>query len=342
MIDIGTAIEDLMITESDVAKPIPTVHREDSASEWDSVTSTVYNEHSALDWATAVSSAQARFESSADLWKSTRNEDVSKPHNSRYSPVVVTDDPWTRNLMSSHVIDPSRQSHVTTVSSKTITDYPPPAAVTYDGIIIQPTVVTRRPAVTAPDGAVTTTDRVELQAAIGSMTLKLGTPVTVNNIVVSLTTDAAGSTVLHAGDLTTTIPEPTAGEVRIVAGDTPGRLGIMTSIIGGTTKFFLAGQTLAPGQPVKISDTPISIALDGDNTILYVGDRKTTLSTAGADLQIITNLASVSVRVQGSGADDVAASAEPTSKKSRSSRSSNMDMAFPYCVISMAMFMFTA
>jgi len=342
IIDIGTAIEDLIITESNIAKPVPTVHWEDSASEWESVTSTVHNERSALDWTTLVSSALARFESSADPWESTRDQDVSKPHSSRYIPVVVTDDPWTKNLRPSQVIDPSRQSHGTKVSSKTITEYPPPAAVTYDGITIQPAVITRRPTVTAPDGAVTTTDKVEFQAAIGSSTLKIGTPITINNIVVSLTTDAVGSTVLHAGDLTTILPEPTAGEVRIVAEDTPGRLSIMTSIVGSTTKFVLAGQTLAPGQPVTIGGTSISIALDGDNTILYVGDRKTTLSTAGADLQIITDLASVSSREQGTGANSAAASAEPTSKRSRSSRSWNVEPAFAYCVMSMAMFVFRA
>ncbi|KAJ4990666.1 hypothetical protein SVAN01_03897 [Stagonosporopsis vannaccii] len=337
IVDIGSAIGDLIITETDIAKPVPTVHWEDSASGWDDITSTVH---------VTVSSELAHFESSADPWGRTRDEDSPKPHSSRYIPVVVTDDPWTRSVRPPQVTRPGgpadRQPQVTTLPTRIITDFPPLAAVTYDGITMQPTLVTRRPTVAAPDGAMTTTAKIEFQVAVGSSTLKIGTPITVNNIVVILTTNAAGSTVLHAGDLATTLLEPTAGDVRTVAGEAPGRLSIMTSIVSGTTKYVLAGQTLAPGQPVTISGTPISIATDGDNTVLYVGNKTTTLSAGDDDLQIITDLDSVSAKTQGTGANSGTASADPTSTRSGSSQLRDVDTAFAYCVMGMAMIMFTA
>lgn len=345
IIDIGTAIGDL-ITETDIERPPEkTVHWEETSPGWEDATSTVHRESSATYWP-MPSSELAHFESSAKGWERTQNQESSKPQSSRYIPVKVTDDPWTKNVKPPQVTGSGspvgRQPQVTTIPSKIITDFPPPAAVTYDGITIQPTAVTRRPTVTAPDGAVTTIDKVEFQVAIGSSTLSVGTPITVNDVVVSLVTDTAGSTILHAGDLTTTLPEPTAGEVRTVAGDPLSRLSIMTSVISGTTKYVLAGQTLAPGQPVTIGDTPISIALDGDKTVLFVGERTTTLAATESDIQTITDLASVRVGTEGTSASSGSASAEPTSTRSGSSQSRNADAAFAYCAVGMAIFMVTA
>lgn len=333
IIDIGSLIQTLVTTE--IAFPIPTIHGENSAPGWDEGTSTVHHEGSAPPWRT--SSALAHFESSAPAW------DASKPPSSRYVPVEITDDPWTRNVKTPQVTGPGtpvdRQPQVTTVSSRIFTDYPPPAPVTYDGIIIRPTAVTRRPTATAADGSVTTTEKVEFQVAIGSSTLSVGAAITVNDVVISLTTDAAGSTVLYAGDLTTTLPEPTAGEVRTIAAQ--GQLNIVTSVIGGTTEYILAGQTLAPGHPVTLGDTPISIAVNGDRTVLYVGDKATTLAAVDSDVQTTTDRGSPSIRTQLPGVSTGPSSADPTSTRTGSSQSVSVDAAFACCAVGLAVFMIT-
>lgn len=334
IIDIGTVIQSLITS---TAWAIPTVHFEDSASGWDDATSTVHHESSATSWGGTTSEA-AHWESSATGWDHTGHDDLS-PQSTRYKTVEVTDDPWTKDLRPSQTIAPAGPQ-VTNVPSKTITDFPPPPVITHDGVTVRPVVVTHKPTVTLPDGVVTTTDQVEFQVAIGSSTLSIGNPITINNVAFVVTTDAAGSTIMHAGDLTTTFPRPTAGEVRTVSGDTQERLSIVTAVVSGTTKYVLAGQTLAPGQPVTIGGTPISITTSGGETVLYVGDKTTTLPAAG-DIQTLTDWASISASTQGTAANTESASAVPTSKKSGCSNLRNFDTAFAYCFMGMTIFVFT-
>lgn len=338
-IDIGTIIQTLIPPFSTASRAwaVPTVHAEDSASGWDEPTSTVHHESSATGFG-SPSSELAHWENSATGWEQTGHRDLS-PETSRYRTIKVTDDLWTKNLRPSQTAAPAQ---VTNVPSKTITDYPPPPAITHDGVTVQPVAVTRQATVTLPDGLVTMTEQVEFQVAIGSSTLSMGSPVMINNIVFDVTTNAAGSTVLHAGDLTTTLPRPSAGEVRTVADDTPARLNIVTSEVSGTTVYVLSGQTLAPGQPITIGNTPISITTSGGQTVLYVGDRTTTLPAAG-DMQTLTDwatISTISAGTRGTAAGTEPASAVPTSKTSGSSAARKLNTALSYFSVSITTFAF--
>jgi hypothetical protein len=230
---------------------------------------------------------------------------------------------------------------MTTAPRKTVAEYPQPPAITHDGITIQPTAVTRKSTITLPGGALTMTESVEFQVAVGSSALNIGTPVTVNNIVVGLTTDAAGSTVLHAGDMTTTLPKPVAGAVRTVTENAPGRLNIVTSVIDGTTKYIFSGQTLAPGQPVTIGDTPISIAAGNGETVLYVGDKSTTLAPDGPVGTFAGSASAVRTETQGTATNTGPAGASASVKKAGSSLSKKANAGLA-CLAMGAMFMFTA
>ncbi|KAJ4378906.1 hypothetical protein N0V86_005782 [Didymella sp. IMI 355093] len=223
--------------------------------------------------------------------------------------------------------------------AKTITEIPPPPAITHDGVTIRPIAVTRQTTVSLSDGLITTNGQVEFEVAVGSLTLSMGNPVTIDNVVFDVTTDTAGSTVLHAGDLTTTLPQPTAGEVRTITEDTHERLSIATAVISGTTKYIFAGQTLAPGQPVTIGGTPISITTSGGGTVLYVGDRTTTLPAAG-DMQTLTDWATISAGTWGTAAYTQPVSAVPTSKKSDSAATRKLDAALVYLFMGITIFAF--
>ncbi|KAF3000820.1 hypothetical protein E8E13_006600 [Curvularia kusanoi] len=226
------------------------------------------------------------------------------------------------------------QPPVTTAPGRLVTEYPPPPALTHDGITVQPTAVTQKSTLTLPGGAVTTTEQVEFQLAVGSSTLSIGTPITINNVAITLTTNSAGSTVLQAGDTTTTLPAPTPGVVRTVAADTPGRLNIVTAVIDGTTKYIFQGQTLAPGQPVTIGNLPISIATGAGNTVLFVGDKSTTLPAGGSNIKTLAGSPSSTVGVQGTGTNTDSAGATSTAtKKSGSSLTRRADGILAYLIL---------
>jgi hypothetical protein len=191
---------------------------------------------------------------------------------------------------------------------------------------------------TLPNGVLTTTEKVEFQITIGSSTLSIGTPITINDVVVGITTDAAGSTVFTAGDVTTTLPKPSGGEVRTIAVTTPQPLNIVTVAINGTTKYVLAGQTLAPGQPVTVGDTPISITTSDGKTVLYVGDKTATLAPDQSAIQTITDWASTSAGTQGSAVNSGSSAATPTSKKSGASQPKAVDAALACFGMGMAVF----
>lgn len=336
-LDIGIIIQTLIHTVS-TAWALPTVHVEDSASGWDEPSSTVHYESSATGFG-SPSSELAHWESSATGWEQINHHDVS-PETSRYRTIGVTDDPWTKNIRPSQT---AALAHTTSGPSKTITDYPPPPAITHDGVTAIPVAVTRQVTVTMQDGSVTTTEQVVFQVAIGSSTLSIGNPVTIDDVAFDITTNAAGLTVLHVGDLTTALPQPTTGEIRIVPDDTPERLIIATSVISGTTAYVLGGQTLAPGRPVTVGDIPISITSGSGQTVLYVGDRTITLPAAG-DMQTFADwaiLSTISTGARGTAASTELASAVPTTEKSDSSAARRLDTNLVYFFMSITTFIIT-
>lgn len=194
------------------------------------------------------------------------------------------------------------QPQRTPESVKIITEYPVPPAVTHSGVTVEPIAVTHRSTVTLPGGQVTTTDEVKFEIVVGSSTLGIGATVTVNNVAIGLTTNDAGSTVLRAGDMTSTLPMPTAGEVRTITANSPKRLDVATAVVNGNTEYILAGKTLAPGQPVTIGDTPISITIISDRTVLYVGNKTTTVTPGNTGRQTITDLPKITSQAGSTGA----------------------------------------
>ena len=341
-IDIGSIIGTLFPPSTTYAAP--TVHPEEPVSGWE----TGYPSYSDVH----TSSAGAHVEYPTTGWEESFVPPVptSISQGAHHEIPASQNDyepgkPGPNEALPTQQQPPSKpgeyQPPMTTAPTKIITEYPPPPAVTHNGITIQPTAATRKSTITLPDGVLTMTESVEFQVAVGSSTLNIGTPVTVNNVVVGLTTDAAGSTVLHADDMTTTLPKPAAGAVRTVTEDAPGRLNIVTGVIDGTTKYIFAGQTLAPGQPVTIGDTPISIATSDGKTVLYVGDKSTTLAPNGYVRTLAESASAIRTETQGTATNTGPAGASASVKKAGSSLSkkTNADLA---CLAMGAMFMFTA
>ncbi|KAF1926531.1 uncharacterized protein M421DRAFT_209291 [Didymella exigua CBS 183.55] len=147
-VDIGTIIQTLVPSTT---WAIPTVHFEESASGWDDVKSTVHYESSATGFG-GTTSETAHWESSATGWDQTGHHDLV-PQSTRVKTVELTDDSWTKNLQPSQTVAPAGPQ-ITNVPSKTITDFPPPPAITHDGVTLHLVAVTRKPTVTLPDGLV--------------------------------------------------------------------------------------------------------------------------------------------------------------------------------------------
>jgi hypothetical protein len=156
----------------------------------------------------------------------------------------------------------------------------PPPAITHDGVTLRPVPVTSV-RVTTIDGKPTTVEAlVNYRYVAGSITLQNGTPTTINNVVVALSVNPAGSTILVAGDQTTTLPSPARGTQGAQAADDTQALKLSTTVVEGTTKYVLAGQTLAPGQAITVGDIPISIGTSAGSTVLVMGDVTTTFTGA--------------------------------------------------------------
>jgi hypothetical protein len=335
-IDIGPIIVTMFPTTHTYA--YPTVHPEEPVSGWDTKAPNGYPPYSDVQ----TSSAGAHIEVPTTGWEETLvPPGPTAVPSSGYEPGK----PGPNEPRPTQQQPPSKpgedQPPMTTAHRKTVTEYPQPPAITHDGITIQPTAVTRKSTITLPGGALTMTESVEFQVAVGSSALNIGTPVTVNNIVVGLTTDAAGSTVLHAGDMTTTLPKPVAGAVRTVTENAPGRLNIVTSVIDGTTKYIFSGQTLAPGQPVTIGDTPISIAAGNGETVLYVGDKSTTLAPDGPVGTFAGSASAVRTETQGTATNSGPAGASASAKKAGSSLSKKAGTGLAYLAMG-SLFVFTA
>jgi hypothetical protein len=154
----------------------------------------------------------------------------------------------------------------------------PPPAITQGGLTLTPVPVTSV-RITTVDGKPTTVDAiVNFRYVVGSATLAVGTPTTIDNVPVALSIDRSGSTILVAGGQTTTLLAPArGGQGAAQASSSLQAVSISTTVIDGTTKYVLGGQTLAPGQAVTVGDIPLSIGTSGSATVLVLGDFTTTL-----------------------------------------------------------------
>jgi hypothetical protein len=151
----------------------------------------------------------------------------------------------------------------------------PPPAITQGGLTLQPVPVTSV-RVTTVDGKPTTVEAtINYRYVVGSATIPIGTPTTINNVVVAMSVDGSGSTVLVAGEHTTTLAPPAQSNH---ASENPQAIAITTTVVGGTTNYILAGQTLAPGQAITVGNVPISIGTRGGSTVLVMGDVTTTFA----------------------------------------------------------------
>lgn len=247
--DIGSIIQSFLTTALP-AIPIPTVHFEQSASGW--------IEASPRPGVPSSAAAGPHFEVSTDNFGHPTVRPGDGPQVTRAGPGATTP-PY--------------------VPIPVVT---PPPAITQGGLVFQPVPVTSV-RVTTIDGRPTTVDAiVNYEVVVGSATLAVGSPMTINNIVVALSINPSGSTVLIAGGQTATLPPPTRGTPGAQASGGLQAVSITTTVIQGTTQYILAGQTLAPEQAVAVGDIPISIGLSGGSTVLVMGDKTTTLASAPA------------------------------------------------------------
>jgi hypothetical protein len=237
--DIGSIIQSFLTTA--IPAPAPSVHTEVSESGWEVVTSRFHKPH---------------MEVSTDGFDQTTHVAPAPDNRPQVtaSGAQVTEPPYV----------PVPVPAVT-----------PPPVITQGGVTLRPVAVTSV-RVTNVDGKPTTVEAtVNYRYVVGSATLTPGTPATINNVVVALSVDAAGKTVLVAGDTTTTLPAAPARAAQA----TTAAVQIATTVVEGTTKYVLAGQTLAPGQAITVGNIPISIGTAGaSQTVLVMGDMTTTLA----------------------------------------------------------------
>jgi hypothetical protein len=250
--DIGSIIQSFLTTAMPVA-PAPSVHTEQSQDGWLEVTPQPPT------GSTTPAIHGPHMEISTDGFGDPTTRVVPAPDN---GPQVTT--PVAQTTPPPYVPIP-----VVT----------PPPAITQGGLTLSPIPVTSI-RVTTISGVPTTVEAtVNYRYVIGSSTLALNTPTTINNIVVALSLDSSGSTVLIAGDQTTTLPAPPrAPQQALTASQQLSNLQISTTVVQGTTQYILAGQTLAPGQAITVGNIPISLGTNAqDSTVLVVGDVTTTL-----------------------------------------------------------------
>jgi hypothetical protein len=214
------------------------------------------------------------FEMSEDGWEVV-TPDPSRPTDILHTPhleasVGGLDGAVTLILPSAYspgVTDPAawKQPRVT-----------PPPAITQGGVTLRPEPVTLVKVITSDGKATTVSTAVDYHYVLGSATLTVGTT-TINNVVVALSINPAGSTVIVAGGQTTTLPPINQNVQAVQATNAPQAIRVSTTVVDGTTKYVLAGQTLAPGQAITVGNVPISIGTVGSSTVLVMGDVTTTL-----------------------------------------------------------------
>jgi hypothetical protein len=227
------------------------------------------------------------LEKSEDGWQEASQSLVIQTGGQHAPMIEVTANGWA--IPTAAVVPPSYTPQVSSpmgwatplVSSPQVVFLPqvtPPPAITQGGITLRPVPVTSV-RVTTVDGKPTTVEAlINYRYVAGSVTLQDGKPMTINNIVVALSINSAGSTVLVAGDQTTTMPPPDRGNQAGQTTGTSSAVTISTTVIEGTTKYVLAGQTLAPGQAITVGGIPISIGTRDGSTVLVMGGSTTTFA----------------------------------------------------------------
>ncbi|KAF2865642.1 hypothetical protein BDV95DRAFT_612516 [Massariosphaeria phaeospora] len=122
---------------------------------------------------------------------------------------------------------------------------------------------------------VATAEASQYNYIIDSSTLAVNQAVTIDGVAYALTTDSSGSTLLIAGDTTRTLPAFAQTNQMTVE---PLPFAVSTSVIDGTTNYIIGSQTLAPGHPITMNGTEISITTTSGVVVLVVGDMTTTVS----------------------------------------------------------------
>jgi hypothetical protein len=144
-----------------------------------------------------------------------------------------------------------------------------------------------------------TAEATDYQFMNGDSTLGIGQSVTVSDRVIALTTDAAGSTYPFA--------YPTS------ASQAPG---FKPTVVNGKTGFIISSQTLAPGNPITIDGTTISMTTAASATLVIAGDRTITLGEPGTDdFTATTGVASAPPGTLSSGSRESGGAAATTSSK---------------------------
>lgn len=176
----------------------------------------------------------------------------------------------------------------------------PPPVVTQGPITFTPVPVTSV-RITTVDGKPTTlASTVNWQYVVGTATVPVNSPTMINNVPVAISIDASGNTVFVAGSQSTTLPPSPQAQ----------GISISTTVIDGTTKYIIAGQTLAPNQAITVGDVPISIGANGRSTVLVMGDLTTTFS---ATTTTISGTIGPGASASATGARSAAASAHTRS-----------------------------
>ncbi|KAF2031585.1 hypothetical protein EK21DRAFT_110714 [Setomelanomma holmii] len=175
------------------------------------------------------------------------------------------------------ITPPVYSARLTTPAAEAQPIVTPPPVITKGGLTLQPEPVTSASVVTVDGKATTIAGVVGYRYVVGSATLAIGATTTVNNVIIALSLDSTGNTILVADGQTTTVAPAAQYTQLALATHGPQGIVVSTTVIDGTTKYVLAGQTLAPGQAVTVGTVPISIGTAGSSTVLVLGDVTTTL-----------------------------------------------------------------
>lgn len=227
---------------------------------------------------TALPQPTVHDETTADGWE-TDSQDPSVPQSERLHPphLEASESGFTGPTSTGRQV-PGDVRPGTTAATHRNPPVVTPLTITRNGVTVKPVPVTSTSIWINIDGAPLTTEVIDYQFVAESSILEIGYPITVNGEVISITTDSSGNTLLVAGDTTTTLADSSQDVEAAQITGASDEFSISTTVVQGTTKYVFAGQTLAPGQPVTVGDTPISITTSDGNTILVVGTITTTLA----------------------------------------------------------------
>jgi hypothetical protein len=246
-LDIGSMIRSILTTM--IPPPFPTIHFESSETGWGEATQSPIRSEARP---TIAASAGGFGQGSTGVAVETGK------------PQVVS--PPTSPTPASPLPNSSPQNAPPKITT--------PPVITQGGLTLQPVLVTNM-AVQIVDGKPITAAVLNYRYVIGSITLAVGTPTIINSVVVALSLGPSASTILVVGGHTTTLA-PAQITLGAQTSNIAQPVSVGTTVVEGTTKYILAGQTLAPGQAVTIGNIPISFNTQSGSTILVMGNVTTT------------------------------------------------------------------